>query len=80
MKMNLMRMYMPKSFVFSKIKTCQTEDNVDMSRYQSRSTSALRGNNSGIETSIPLTYLFFILLETYNSKIQKARGSSHYLL
>ena len=47
---------MPKSFVLSNIKTCQTEDNVDMSRYQSRSTSALRGNNSGIEKT-----------ETYNS-------------
>ena len=62
---------MPKSFVLSKIKTCQTEDNVDMSRYQSRSTSALRGNNSGIETSISLTYLSFILFETYNSKTKK---------
>ena len=62
---------MPKSFVFSNIKTCQTKDNVDMTRYQSRSTSALRENNSGIETSIPLTYLFFILFETYNSKTKK---------
>ena len=51
---------MPKSFVLSNIKTCQTEDNVDMSRYQSRSTSALRENNSGIETSIPLTYLSYL--------------------